>query len=278
MSDNIEKNHPVQGDIEEIDTDLPEDEMWEDDFEDEADETDEMRENDGDVPKKIGIFHKLLSREGLPCLLIWIRYLFPVVTGLVLLGLSFGQLFEFYQSMTVGTISVFGLYKATFSTAFRAFGAVTDSTFIWYAVLQLIGALIGALAFLAAAVLSVLAAVTACCTFAREPNSAVGNRMKVIFKFAFPNRICLFLSNASYLVFLAFPYYFSFVLERFYYMGIEPEPPIYVKSHPIFWVGVALTAITLVLAVVAAHFERKKRMNMFLIEHNEETEDEKLSD
>lgn len=272
MSDNVEKTHPVEGDIAQFKADLTEREEWEEDFEGAPLYEETLCENNDNVCKKNSIFRKFFSRDGFPRLLILLRYLFPLLTGVVLLCLSFGELFEFYQSVTVGTISLFGLYKATFATAFRAFGAVTDSTFIWYAVLQLIGALIGALAFLAAAVLSALATVTAYRTFANRPNSAIGNRMKVIFKFAFPNRICLFLSNAAYLLFVAFPYYFSFVLERFYYMGIEPEPPIYVKSHPTFWVVVVLTAITLALAIASARFERQKRMNMFVVEYDEENE------
>lgn len=258
--------HTVMGDIDEIDHEYPE----ENETDGEAFLENESSPESDCVCKRSCKFKRLFTRENFPRLLIWLRYLFPVVTGFVLFVLSFGDLFTFYQSATVGTISIFGLFGATFETLFTAFGQITDSTVVWYAVLQLAGAVIGIVGFLLAGGFSILAAVAAFRTFTREPNHPLGNRMKVIFKIAFPNRICLFLANAAYLLPFLYPYWFSLILERFYYMGVEPEPPIYVKSNPCFWVAFGLTVVNLVLAVVIARFERSKRMNLFLVEHSEE--------
>lgn len=282
MSDNvekIEKTSPVEGDVEENDADLSED--YDEDYDEDEDweDEDELYENEGDVCKKSRRFRNFFTKEGFPRLAIYVRYLFPLFTGLLLFVLAFADLFEFYQGATVGSISLFGLFGATFGAAFRAFTQGGQGAVVWYAVLQLVGVLIATVAFLLAGGFAILAAVTSCRTFSREPNDPLGNRMKVVFKFVFPNRICLFLANAAYIVPFLYPYYFAFVLERFYYMGVEPEPPIYVKSHPCFWIAVALTAVTLVLAIAISGHERKKRMNMFLVEHNgEEDADEKISD
>lgn len=277
MSQNREefkKTHTVAGDIDEIDQDL----FAEEDLDGEDTFEDEMSQKSDDVCKKSCKFRRMFSRRNLPELLIRVRYLFPLVTGALLFCLSFGDLFEFYQYASVSTISIFGLYGATFKTAFLAFGRVTDGSAVWYAILQLLGAVVGSVSFLLAIGFSILAAVTALRTFSRRPNDPEGNRMKVIFKIAFPNRVCLFLANAAYVIPFLFPYYFSFVLERFYSMGVEPEVPIYIKSNPCFWVAVVMTVITLVLAIATPRYERRRRMNMFLVEHDEEADDEKLSD
>ena len=277
IREEFEKTQPVEGDIDEID----EDEAFEgeelDDEDDEEDFEDEMSEKSEDVCQKSRNFRKLFTRDGLARALIVFRHIFPWIAGVILFCLAFGELFEFYQGNTVGSISVFGLYGATFDTVFSAFGEITDSITLWYAVLQLLGAIVGVVAFLLAGGFSLLAVITSCRAFAREPDDPIANRMKVIFKFAFPNRVCFLLSTAAYMIPFLFPYYFAFVLERFYYMGIEPEPPIYVRSYPCIWVALGLWVATLALAIATARLERRKRMNMFLVEHKEE-DDEKLSD
>ena len=279
----IEKTDPVAGDIDEIegdllpeeDADLPEEEYDESDEYDEDEDLDGYdEEGDGFDPfrPRESRLARIFSRKNVPVVLIWARYLFPLLSCVILFALSFGDLFEFYQSSTVGTISIFGLYGATFQTVFSAFGEITSGTVLWYAILQLLGAIIGLLAFLLFIGFAILAAITACRAFCHGPEDPTANRMKVIFKVVFPNRICLFLANALALVPFLFPYYFSFVLERFYNMGVEPEMPIYIKSNPCFWIALGLTVITLVLALVIPRYERRRRMNMFLVEHKETEE------
>ena len=263
----IEKTHPVAGDIAETTAELPEDET---DLDELYDDEDEMWEEAEQPPKRHA---RIFCRQALPVWLILARYLFPVVTGIVLLCLSFGDLFTFYQSAGMGTYSIMGLFVSTVKTVFGAFSQITNNTVLWYAIIQLMGAIVGIVAFVLAFGFALLAAVTACITFSKKPNHPTGNRMKVIFKIAFPNRVCLFLANAAYVIPFLFPYYFAFVLERFYYMGVNPELPIYVKSNPCFWVALGMTVVTLVLAVASPRFERRRRMNMFLVEHDEESEE-----
>ena len=268
----FEKTHPVAGDIATNGEEIRDEEGDLDPLDEPFDDEDETWEEEAEQPPKRHA--RVFCRQALPVWLILARYLFPVVTGIVLLCLSFGELFEFYQSASVGTISIVGLYGATLETVFGAFSQITNNTVLWYAIIQLMGAIVGIVAFVLAWCFALLAAITACITFSKAPNHPTGNRMKVIFKIAFPNRVCLFLANAAYVIPFLFPYYFAFVLERFYYMGVNPELPIYVKSNPCFWVAVGMAVITLVLAVASPRFERRRRMNMFLVEHNEESEEE----
>ena len=277
--ENIEKTDPVAGDIDEMEEELLPEEEYDDsdeydDFDEDEDSDEYGDEEDGSDPirPRESRLARIFSRKNFPVVLIWARYLFPLLSCVILFALSFGDLFEFYQSSSIGTISIFGLYGATFQTVFSAFGEITGGTVLWYAILQLLGAIIGLVAFLAFVGFAVLAAITACRAFCHEPEHPTANRMKVIFKVVFPNRICLFLANALALVPFLFPYYFSFVLEQFYNMGVEPEMPIYIKSNPCFWIAFGLTAITLILALVIPRYERRRRMNMFLVEHKETEE------
>ena len=89
---------------------------------------------------------------------------------------------------------------------------------------------------------------------------------KMIFKIAFPNRICLFLSNALVLLPTLYPHFLSFVGSRFLLVG--DEDVVYVLlNRPLIAVGV-MTVLSLVLALAIPRLERRKRMNMFLLCHD----------
>ena len=89
--------------------------------------------------------------------------------------------------------------------------------------------------------------------------------MKMIFKVAFPNRVCLFLANALWIVPALFPLFFSKTGIRYLQVGLA-NTLFVTLDLPLIVVG-ALTLLTLVLAIVISRFERSKKMNMFLLWH-----------
>ena len=132
--------------------------------------------------------------------------------------------------------------------------------------------MVGILLYLVALFLAMLAAVTAIRAFRAGHESEESNRMKVIFKIAFPNRVCLFLSNALFLVPTLFSEYFGAVGRHF--MLVDKKEIIYTETNILFFVILGLTLITLALAIAIPRLERQKKMNMFLIWHTDEDAEE----
>ena len=131
------------------------------------------------------------------------------------------------------------------------------------------GAVVGILVFLLALFLNGLAAVAAWRAFFAGHESDESNRMKRVFKIAFPNRVCLFLANALWLVPALFPLFFSKMGTRYLQIGLNAT--VFIRTDwPLLVVGV-LTLLTLVLAVAIPRIERAKKMNMFLLWHKEES-------
>lgn len=204
-------------------------------------------------------------RRGMPAALIYARYILPVITALTSLVLSFLYAVKVAGSGYTYEVSAARLYGNTFTGA-RAYivDSSTDAANSFYGLL-VAGAIAGILIFLLAAFLAVLSAVTAIRAFRAGHESEESNRMKVIFKIAFPNRVCLFLSNLLLVVPVLYPEYFSAVGKRFLLVG--GESVIFVMlNRPLIVVGV-LTLVTLILAVAVTRFERQKKMNMFLVYH-----------
>ncbi len=211
-------------------------------------------------------------KRVLPSALVIARYLLPVLSLLVLLVMSClytvrgAMLGERYE------ISLIRLYGNTFSGTHRYLS--TDGTSAGntlYAALS-IGAIVGVLCFLIAAFLTVLAAVTALRAFRAGHASEESNRMKLIFKVAFPNRICLFLSNLLLLVPAAFPHYYSYIGSR--YVTVGGNAILYViRNRPLIVLAV-LAALTLLLALIIPRYERARHMNMFLVTREEPDDEE----
>ena len=211
-------------------------------------------------------------KRALPEALVIARYLLPVVSALVLLVMS---CFYTVRGAMLGKryeISLIRLYANTFSGTHRYLGTEgTSAGNTLYAALS-IGAIVGALCFLVAVFLAVLAAVTALRAFRAGHASEESNRMKLIFKVAFPNRVCLFLSNLLLLVPAVFPHYYSYIGSR--YVTVSGSSILYViRNRPLIVLAV-LAALTLLLALIIPRYERARHMNMFLVTREEPDDEE----
>lgn len=206
-------------------------------------------------------------RHHLPELAVWARYALPVLSVLTLLLLSF-----FYN---VRVVSVGKRYEASIIrlivNTLRGMhdylgGELKEAKTTFYAILA-VGAILAVICYLLALFFAGLAAYTAYRAFRAGHASEEGNRYKMVFKMAFPNRVCLFLSNALVLIPALYPHFLSFVGSRFLLIG--DESVVYVLlNRPLIVIGVML-GLTLVLAFLIPRYERRKRMNMFLIQHDE---------
>lgn len=213
----------------------------------------------------------LRLRRALPYILIYARYVLPVVNVLVLLIMSF-----FYAVQVAGggytyEVSLVKLYANTFTGVRTYVTGKTATASNWFYGLLVTGAVVGILVFLLTAFLAVLGAVTAIRAFRAGHESEASNRMKVIFKIAFPNRIFLFLSNLALIVPALYPEYFSAIGGHFLLVG--GESVIFVMLNRPLIVIASLLVVTLALAVAVSRLERQKKMNMLLIWHPQETDE-----
>lgn len=203
---------------------------------------------------------------------VWARYALPLFTVAVLFVMGW---FYNVRSVSVGVryhVSLWRLYGSTLSGTHTYLGGKTVMAKSWFYGLISVGAIVGILCFLLAAFFAVLAFYTAYQSFRAGKDTERANRMKLIFKIAFPNRFCLLLSNALLLVPAFFPHFVSFVGSRF--LVVSGEKTMFVLSNPVLATVGALLAVTLVLSLVIPKYERRKKMNMFLLEHPAEQDDE----
>ncbi len=236
-----------------------------------AEGEDNDAENDGESSPPAG----LKKRLNLPRLAVYARYVLPAVNGVVALVLSLLYLVKVASYGMTYEASLARLYVNTLTGARTFMIKGSEEISGWFYGFLTVGAVLGILLYLVALFLSVLAAVTAIRAFRAGHESEESNRMKVIFKVAFPNRLCLFLSEALLLVPMLFPEYFSAVGGRFMLTG--GESVIFVMlNRPLIVVG-ALTLVTLLLALLIPRWERQKKMNMFLVWHPEDADPAKES-
>lgn len=212
-------------------------------------------------------------RLHLTQILLFARYLLPVLTGLILLVLSAFYNVYYYQLGTRYVQSLFHFYSGTFSAMKNYLGGGSTGTGAFYAWLT-VGAVIGVLCFILALTLAVFAFLPSLATFRGLP--AV--REKLRFKILFPNRICLFLSSCLYLPAAWYPQYFARVCRR----AGESAELIFMEANVPLIVTAGLTAITLALTVYARFAEKREpRFDPFLLgvslpaEGESETEENK---
>lgn len=199
-------------------------------------------------------------------LLIWARYMLPLLSAVSLFVLS---LFYNVRMVSVGKRYEGSLARLLINTLTGTHnylgGELKADKTAFYSLLSG-GALVSILCYLIALFFAGLAAYTAFRAFRAGHESEESNRYKMIFKIAFPNRICLFLSNALVLLPTLYPHFLSFVGSRFLLVG--DEDVVYVLlNRPLIAVGV-MTVLSLVLALAIPRLERRKRMNMFLLCHD----------
>ena len=203
---------------------------------------------------------------------IYARYLLPLTAALTLLVLGF---FYNIKTATGGKIYEVALGKLLVNTltgTHEYLGGELAQAKTWFFGLLSAVAILCILVYLIALFLSGLAAYTAVRAFLCGEESEEGNRYKLIFKIAFPNRVWLFVSNLLVLIPAAYTYFVSLIGSRF--LAIGGENVIFILlNRPLIVIG-ALCLITLALAILIPRFERRKRMNMFLIRHADEHGDE----
>lgn len=218
----------------------------------------------------------LLTREQQRRLqegLIYTRYLLPLLTGAVLLVMSFFYNIRAAQGYMRYSLSLSRLYTNTVSAARSYFisDKLSDPVSAYYTLL-LIAAGVGLLFFLLAAFFNTVAAVFALRALPKGHESEEASRYKLYFKMAFPNRFALALANCLWLVPALYPTMLSYIGGRF--LLIQGVTRLYIsRDLPLIAVGV-MTALSLLLALCISRLERRLQMNMFLIWHAPEEESE----
>lgn len=257
---NNEKNTPVALDMEEVEA------VFEGDDEEVLE--DEILLPDARAIRREKRRARLARARAIcPVVLIWARYLLPVATALALIVMGFFKTVRFaYRA----PISLWRLVWNTLVSARDYLGGERQASKSWfYGILTGI-TLAELLLALAAMFLVGLAAYTAIRAFVSGYRSERSNRAKLIFKIAFPNRFCLYLSNLLLLLPAAHPHIFSYVSTKFLLMG--GGEVVYVISNPMIIVIGACTLATLVLAIVTYRHERLLHKNMFVLYRDEQTE------
>ena len=204
----------------------------------------------------------------LPRWLILARYAWPLLTALTLFVLSWFYNIPAVREGQGYQLSLIRLYGNTLSGTHAYLGGVTAAEKTRLLALLSTGAILGILFYLVGLFFAGLAAYTAFRAFLSGGDTERANRFKLIFKIAFPNRVCLFLSNALLILPALFPHYYAAVSAHF--LPVSKEATFYLLFDPPLLVVGVMTAVSLALALLIPRWERQKNMNMFLIVHGEE--------
>ncbi len=225
----------------------------------------------GDNSKKGSAWERFCAR--VPVWLIWARYLLPALGVLTVSVLGFFYNVRFISGRITQELSVWRLYANTFVGMHDYLGANASAVSSWFFGILVAGAIVGVLCFLAALFFAGLAAFAACRAFLAGHTSEKSDKMKLLFKIAFPNRVWLYLSQLLLLVPLLYPHFVSFVGSRFLALGVG-DVIFILLNRPLIVAG-AFCLATLLLALVIPRFERRKKMNMFLLHQavSQETEE-----
>ena len=200
-----------------------------------------------------------------PALLIWARYLLPALGVLTVLVLGFFYNVRFISGRITQELSVWRLYANTFVGMHEYLGGPGKAGRSWFFGILVAGAIVGILCFLAALFFAGLSAYTACRAFHAGHDSEESDKYKLIFKIIFPNRVWLYLSQLFVLIPLFYPHFVSLVGG--YFLAIGMGDVIFILLNRPLIVAGAFCFASLVLALVIPRFERRKKMNMFLLHH-----------
>lgn len=225
----------------------------------------------GDNKKRGQVLREMIAKNA-PVWLILARYVWPLLAPLTFFVLGWFYNVRAARGGMFYRISTWRLLANTIAGTHEYLGGETVEVKTWfYGILSAI-AILCFLAFLLSLFFSVLSAYTALRAFRAGHESEESNRMKLIFKVAFPNRLGLFLPELFILLPAAYPYLYSFVSSRFLMMG--GETVIYVFSNPPLIVVSVMLIISLALALAIPRYERRKKMNMFLLWHEDTVPEE----
>ncbi len=262
---NNEKNTPVVADMEEVDDaiDLYDMDVGEDE------------DAEWCVPDKRSVCREKRRafwgrvRAICPVVLVWVRYLLPVATALALVVMGFFKTVRFaYRA----PLSLWRLIWNTIVSARDYLGGEMQEAKSWFYGILSITAMLELLLALVALFLVGFAAYTAIRSFVAGYKSEESNRLKVAFKVAFPNRVCLYLANLLLVLPALYPHIFSLVSTKFLLIG--GEEVVYVIANPLLFVMGACALATLVLAIAIRGFERRLHMNMFVLYREEDESQE----
>lgn len=205
----------------------------------------------------------------LPQGLIFARYAWPLLTALTLFVMGWFYNIPAVREGQGYQLSLVRLYGNTLSGTHAYLGGTQAAEKTRLLTLLSAGAIVGILIFLVALFFAGLAAYTACRAFLAQSDPERANRFKLVFKIAFPNRVCLFLSNALLVLPALYPHYYAAVSAHF--LTVSKEATFYLLFDPPLLVVGVMTALSLLLALLIPRWERQKDMNMFLIVHGEKT-------
>lgn len=202
-------------------------------------------------------------------LLIYARYLLPVVSVITVLIFGFFDHVYFFMEGDLCYNSLYNFYHETIAHAHEFWMSGTaDAQKEWLYGMLIGGVTVGLLAYLAAAFFAVWGAVTSMIAFHFGHESEQSNRMKVRFKILFPNRVCLLLSNLILVIPTLFPFYYAWLDQQL----LTASAGIYVENNIPLTVASLLVLLTALLALLILRLERQKKMNMFLVWHPAEGE------
>lgn len=240
-----------------------------------------QEENTAQIDTVIGVNEKTASAwtrfcARLPELLIWARYLLPALCVLCVFVMGFFFNVRFISGRITQELSVWRLYANTFVGMHEYLGGNIKTGRSWFFGILVTGAIAGILCFLAALFFAGLAAYTAVRAFRAGQESKESDRMKLIFKIAFPNRVCLYLSHLLILPPLLYPHFVSLVGS--YFLAIGVGGVIFILLNRPLIVAGAFCLVTLVLALIIPRFERRKKMNMFLLQSPIENDSEEQTE
>ena len=214
------------------------------------------------VPSTAGLWSRV--KKATPTVLIWARCLFPLFTGLLLLVMS---VLYTVQGVILGKryeVSILRLIGNTFAGTHDYLGGERKEAGDRLYTALSIGAIVSVLAFLAALFLAGLTVYTFVRAQKKDAPLTEVNRMKMIFKVAYPNRVCLFLSSALYLIPTLFPHYYAALSAQ--YAILSGTSVFYVLLNRPLIAVVSCLLVTLLLSLITPRYERARAMDMFALD------------
>lgn len=174
------------------------------------------------------------------------RYLLPVLSGVLLLVLSFFYGIEYYQAGRLYHQSLWNFYAETLRAGHRYLGAAEHAQGLnaYYGWLCA-GAVVGILLYLIGLLVAGCSAYLALLCGKLEPGER--KRRKILLRVFVPNRIALFLYNCLFAAVAAFPHYFAFVSARAARVAVREM--LFIEYNIPLVVTAALALAMLVLAI-----------------------------
>ena len=202
---------------------------------------------------------KLLERKRLCHILVFARYILPLLSALAVLVFGFTFSVKAKRGGDL-LISNFRLIFETFKNA-REGGASLRGVGVRNLYLIMVA---GAVIFIVLYFISVVYAVFALCQLAfvarnKECNPEACRQRKILFVTYMPSRVFFVLSNFALLPLAAFPNYFSFIFSWLMPALVGTE----ILLNPALLVSLCLLVLAALLGIVLAPVERALKIDIF---------------